>query len=543
MRKFTRISLPVIALVFMAFVESPSNKYFEISKNIEIFTNLYKELNLYYVDEVDPAKLMRVGVDAMLQHLDPYTNYFSENQIEGWRFMSEGRYEGLGAETKIIDNYLTITDLIEGAPAETSGLKIGDQIVKVDGRSTEGKNEQEVEVMMRTVPSPEINLEVKRIGVKKPLAITLTRADIKDTNVPYHGMVAEGIGYVILTTFTQDAGKNIGDAIRDLKRQDPELKGVILDLRDNGGGLLREAVNICNLFVPKDQLVVTTRGKVKEWDREFKTTGIPQFPDLPVTVLVNKMTASASEIVSGVLQDYDRGIIIGQRTYGKGLVQNTRDIGYNSQLKLTTAKYYIPSGRCIQSVAYKDGEPVDVPDDQRTAFKTRNGRAVLDGGGVTPDVRMDHADIPDLLDQLEQQNMIFKYVNAFVSAHESIGDPQSFQFTDLAGFRQFLTTQGFTYHNPAYRKLDDALKVMEKDSISTYLTDLARVQQELTLDNDQQFARHEDVILETIASQIVSRYYPEKDKILYKLRQDGEVKKAVDILRDASNYRKILDGK
>lgn len=542
MRKITRILLPVLILMLMAFAGTP-NKYFEISKNIEIFTNLYKELNLYYVDEVDPAKLMRIGVDAMLEHLDPYTNYFSENQIEGWRFMSEGRYEGLGAETKLIDNYLTITDLIDGAPAEASGLKIGDQIVKVDGRSTEGKNKVEVETMMRTVPSPEIKLDVMRIGQKKSIPITLTRAEINDSNVPYHGMVSDGIGYVILTTFTENAGKNVGDAIRDLKKENPELKGVILDLRNNGGGLLREAVSICNLFIPKDALVVTTRGKVQEWDREFKTTGVPAFPDLPVTVLANKMTASASEIVSGVLQDYDRGVIIGQRTYGKGLVQNTRDIGYNSQLKLTTAKYYIPSGRCIQSVAYQDGEPVDVPDDQRAAFKTRNGRKVLDGGGVTPDVKMDHADIPDLITQLEDQNMIFKYVNMYQQNHESIGDPQEFRFDDFDGFNQFLQANGFVYHNPAYRKLDEAVQVMEKDQQSSYLPQLQQLQNELTQSNSAVFDTNKEMILETIASQIVARYYPEKDKILYKLRHDNEVKKAVEVLQNSAGYQQILAGK
>lgn len=542
MRKITRILLPVLILMLMAFAGTP-NKYFEISKNIEIFTNLYKELNLYYVDEVDPAKLMRIGVDAMLEHLDPYTNYFSENQIEGWRFMSEGRYEGLGAETKLIDNYLTITDLIDGAPAEASGLKIGDQIVKVDGRSTEGKNKVEVETMMRTVPSPEIKLDVMRIGQKKSIPITLTRAEINDSNVPYHGMVSDGIGYVILTTFTENAGKNVGDAIRDLKKENPELKGVILDLRNNGGGLLREAVSICNLFVPKDALVVTTRGKVQEWDREFKTTGVPAFPDLPVTVLANKMTASASEIVSGVLQDYDRGVIIGQRTYGKGLVQNTRDIGYNSQLKLTTAKYYIPSGRCIQSVAYQDGEPVDVPDDQRAAFKTRNGRKVLDGGGVTPDVKMDHADIPDLITQLEDQNMIFKYVNMYQQNHESIGDPQEFRFDDFDGFNQFLQANGFVYHNPAYRKLDEAVQVMEKDQQSSYLPQLQQLQNELTQSNNAVFDTNKEMILKTIASQIVARYYPEKDKILYKLRHDNEVKKAVEVLQNSAGYQQILAGK
>lgn len=542
MRKMTRILLPVLILMLMAFAETP-NKYFEISKNIEIFTNLYKELNLYYVDEVDPAKLMRIGVDAMLEHLDPYTNYFSENQIEGWRFMSEGRYEGLGAETKLIDNYLTITDLIDGAPAETSGLKIGDQIIKVDGRSTEGKNKVEVETMMRTVPSPEIKLEVVRIGQKKALPITLTRSEINDSNVPYHGMVADGIGYVILTTFTENAGKNVGDAIRDLKKENPELKGVILDLRNNGGGLLREAVSICNLFIPKDALVVTTRGKVQEWDREFKTTGVTVFPDLPVTVLANKMTASASEIVSGVLQDYDRGIIIGQRTYGKGLVQNTRDIGYNSQLKLTTAKYYIPSGRCIQSVAYQDGEPVDVPDDQRAAFKTRNGRKVLDGGGVTPDIKMDPVDVPDLIGQLEAQNMIFKYVNSYQQSHESIGDPQEFRFDDFEGFIQFLQTNGFVYHNPAYRKLDEAVAVMEKDRQSDYLPQLQQLQNELTQNNDAVFNADKEIILKTIASQIIARYYPEKDKILYKLRHDNEVKKAIEVLEDANGYQQILAGK
>ncbi|MCI5083427.1 MAG: S41 family peptidase, partial [Saprospiraceae bacterium] len=413
MHKYLKITaLVVITVLGMSTTMGgpKSDKYFEMIKNIEIFTNLYKEINTYYVDEVDPGKLMRIGLDAMMESLDPYTNYISESDIEGYRYLTEGKYNGIGARSKKMGDYITITELYKDQPADKAGLRPGDQIMEIDGNDTKGKTGDAINALLRGFPGTTVNLKVRRPGVEAPIQLTLTRGEVEVPNVPYYGMVSNDIGYISLTTFTRNAGRNVADALKALKKDNPALKGVIFDLRDNGGGLLNEAVNISNIFIPKGQVVVKTKGKVKDWDMSFRTTSTPVDTEIPLVVLINNRSASASEIVSGVMQDYDRGVLLGQRSYGKGLVQNTKDIGYNAKLKLTTAKYYIPSERCIQSVEYEDGEPVDIPDERRSKFKTQNGRTVLDGGGVKPDVTVKKPSDAGVIKSLIDQNLIFDFV-------------------------------------------------------------------------------------------------------------------------------------
>lgn len=314
--------LAIVAVLFTTVattVVTTNGNYFEIAKNIEIFTNLYKEVNTYYVDELDPAKLMRTGVDAMLESLDPYTNYISEGQIEGYRFMTEGRYNGIGADIRIIDDLPTVMAPYKDAPADKAGLKAGDKILQIDGKETKGKDAEEVHAFIKGYPGTELKLTISRPGEKKEMEISLVRDEVGLTNVPYSGMVSEDVGYVALTTFTREAGRNVGNAVKDLKVEQPNLKGVILDLRGNGGGLLAEAVNVSNVFIGKNELVVSTKGKVQDWNRSFKTLNVPIDENVPLVVLINKNSASASEIVSGVIQDLDRGVLIGQRSYGKGL--------------------------------------------------------------------------------------------------------------------------------------------------------------------------------------------------------------------------------
>ncbi|MEZ4980104.1 MAG: S41 family peptidase [Saprospiraceae bacterium] len=292
-------------------------KYFEISKNIEIFTNLYKELNTYYVDELDPSKLMRTGIDAMLASLDPYTNYISESDIEGYRFITEGKYTGIGAKFKLIDNFPTITETYEETPAQKAGLKPGDIVLEIDGRSAKARTPEDVNDIMKGYPGTNVDLKVERPGEKEPIMLQLTREEVSVPNVPYSGLIGDDIGYAALTTFTREAGKNVADALSKLKAENPNLKGMVLDLRGNGGGLLTEAVNLCNVFIPKDQLVVSIKGKIKDWDRSFITLGNPVDEEIPLIVLINKNSASASEIVSGTLQDYDRAVLLGQRSMEK----------------------------------------------------------------------------------------------------------------------------------------------------------------------------------------------------------------------------------
>lgn len=449
-----------------------NDKLFEISKNIEIFSNLFKELNTYYVDDIDPSKLMKVGIDAMVETLDPYTNYFSETQIETWRYLTEGKYEGIGANVQTIGDEITIIEPYEGCPAFEAGLKAGDVIVSIDGQSTKGKNSSDLGVLLRGVPGSAITIDVRRPGVKEIKSFKMNRGEIKMSNAPYSGIIRDHVGYVSLTTFTQDAGKNIADAIKTMKKEDPLLKGVILDLRDNGGGLLMEAINIVNIFVPNGVEVVSTRGKVRDWDKTFTTQRPALDETLPVVVLINKHSASASEIVSGAIQDLDRGVIIGQRSYGKGLVQNTKDIGFNSKLKLTTSKYYIPSGRCIQSVSYRNGEPLDVPDNERHVFRTKGGRKVLDGGGVTPDILIvpDSGDAP--VKALLDNYVVFNYVTKYIQTHPTIAKAEDFKFTDFEDFMKFVESNNYPFETNSEKELkeleadaksDEFLKILQPD--------------------------------------------------------------------------------
>ncbi|MCR9290498.1 MAG: S41 family peptidase [Bacteroidetes bacterium] len=519
---------------------SDHGKYFEIAKNIEIFTNLYKEINTHYVDELDPGKLMRIGVDAMLESLDPYTNYISESEIEGFRYITEGKYNGIGAQIKIIDDYITITQPYENSPAFKAGLKAGDQLIAVDGKAAKGKTAEEVNEILKGYPGTEVELTVKRPGESKHLKINLIRDEVSVPNVPYSGMVSDNVGYVALTTFTREAGRNVGNALKKLKEENENLKGIILDLRGNGGGLLAEAVNVSNVFIPKSALIVTTKGKVKDWDRSFKTLNKPIDEDINLAVLINHGSASASEIVSGVIQDFDRGVLIGQRSYGKGLVQNTRDIGYNSKVKMTTAKYYIPSGRCIQSVEYMEGEPADIPDDKRAKFKTQNGRQVLDGGGVSPDIIIDEDADSDILKTLSNKHLIFKFVTEFVLKNESVSSVEEFNFTDWDGFVQYLAKNNFDYNTESEKLLKELKGQAEKDGYIV-TADIETLENKIIEAKKNDLNNNKEAIIDMIEKEIASRYFYEKGKIEIGLRNDIEIKQAVSLLNNDTEYKKALN--
>ncbi len=518
-----------------------NDKLFEISKNIEIFSNLFKELNTYYVDDIDPSKLMKVGIDAMVETLDPYTNYFSETQIETWRYLTEGKYEGIGANVQTIGDEITIIEPYEGCPAFEAGLKAGDVIVSIDGQSTKGKNSSDLGVLLRGVPGSAITIDVRRPGVKEIKSFKMNRGEIKMSNAPYSGIIRDHVGYVSLTTFTQDAGKNIADAIKTMKKDDPLLKGVILDLRDNGGGLLMEAINIVNIFVPNGVEVVSTRGKVRDWDKTFTTQRPALDETLPVVVLINKHSASASEIVSGAIQDLDRGVIIGQRSYGKGLVQNTKDIGFNSKLKLTTSKYYIPSGRCIQSVSYRNGEPLDVPDNERHVFRTKGGRKVLDGGGVTPDILIvpDSGDAP--VKALLDNYVVFNYVTKYIQTHPTIAKAEDFKFTDFEDFMKFVESNNYPFETNSEKELKELEADAKSDEFLKILQpDLTALKNKILKEKKNVLMNHKDQINRFISKDIVTRFYNQKGKIVNSINNDSEVIDAVKLLQDPAKYNKIL---
>lgn len=528
-----------LVIVLMAASQQPNNRHFEIIKNLEIFSNLYKEINTSYVDDVDPGTLMRTGVDAMMESLDPFTNYISESEIEGYRFMTEGKYNGIGAVSRRMGDFVTITELYEGHAADNAGLKPGDKLVAIDGKDAKGKDPDAINNILRGFPGTEVELTIRRPGTATDFNVMLVRGEVSVPNVPYSGMVSDDVGYIALTTFTRDAGKNVGDALTKLKKENPNLKGIIFDLRDNGGGLLGEAVNVSNVFIPRNELVVTTKGKVKDWDRGFNTLGEGVDIDIPLTVLINKRSASASEIVSGVMQDYDRGVLMGQRSYGKGLVQHTRDIGYNSKLKLTTAKYYIPSGRCIQSVEYENGEPVDIPDEKRTPFKTKNNRVVLDGGGVKPDVIIDELSDAAIVKGLLEQHLIFDYVTQYCLTKDSIDTVEDFHFDDFNGFVNFLDNKDFHYNTDSEKLLN---KLQKKSKTEGYdLTEsIESLKAQIEVSKKDALKEYEKEIIDLIEKEIASRYYFQEGKIKMSLRNDIEIVEAIKLLGNKMEYNKIL---
>ena len=538
------IKISLVLLVGFAGIAavSDNSKFFEISKNIEIFTNLYKEINTYYVDEIDPAKLMRTGVDAMLESLDPYTNYLSESEIEGFRYITEGKYNGIGALIKKIGDYVTITEPYQDCPAQKAGLKAGDVLIAVDGKSTKGKSTDDVSDILKGFPGTEVVLTVKRPGESKDLKLTMVRDEVKVPNVPYSGMLNEDIGYVALTTFTRNAGKNVGDAVKKMKEENPNLKGVVFDLRGNGGGLLTEAVNVSNVFVPKGEMIVTTKGRVPEWDRSFKTLNKPVDTDIPLIVLIDKGSASASEIVSGVIQDLDRGVLIGQRSYGKGLVQNTRDVGYNSKVKLTTAKYYVPSGRCIQGVEYKDGKPVDIPDEERAKFKTRNNRTVLDGGGVKPDVFLDKKEGAEIIAGLKKKHLIFDYVTDYCLKHKNAPTIETFKFNEYNEFLSFVEGKGYSYTTRSEEILKELKEIAkEEEYLGSLDAEIKTLEDKINTEKKEGLVKYQKEITKLIERDIVSRFYYQTGKIQIGLKNDEEIEEAIKLINNPTEYKKILN--
>src|SRR5688572_3307736 len=430
----------LVAIVAALSFTKPAERYFEIAKNLDIFATLFKEVNALYVEEVNPNKLVRTGIDAMLGSLDPYTNYIPEDEVEDFRTVNTGQYGGIGAITREIGNRTVVTMLMEGYGAQKGGLKIGDEIIKIDDINLSKLSREESGQVMKGQVGTPVSLTVNRPGVSEPIKLEFKRERIKLTNVPYSGMIDEDIAYIQLSDFTPDAAKEVKNALIILK--DQGAKAVILDLRGNPGGLLIEAVNITNLFIPKGKLVVSTKGKIPENNLSYETLNLPIDTAIPVTVLINRGSASASEIVAGTLQDYDRAIVIGEKSYGKGLVQVSRPLSYNSQLKVTTAKYYTPTGRCIQVLDYshrrEDGSVLSAPDSLKQAFKTTHGRTVYDGGGIDPDVKVENSDSHPLTQVLFEKGLIFDYVTEYVHRNPKPVDPRVFTLSD-ADYQQFIS--------------------------------------------------------------------------------------------------------
>lgn len=437
-----------------------------------------------------------------------------------------------------------ISGIIEDSPAHEAGLKVGDQIKAVNGENTDKRTAEDVMDIISGLPGSEMNLDVVRPGETEIKNIKIVRGGMDGKNVPYSGMVDPGIGYISLTTFTRDAGRNVANALRDLKTENADLKGVILDLRGNGGGLLREAINVCNVFIPAEETVVTTRSKVVEADQQYKTRNEPVDAGIELVVLIDENSASASEIVSGVMQDLDRGVVIGQLSYGKGLVQNTFDVGYNAKVKLTTSKYYIPSGRCIQSVEYKNGERVHIPDDKRAKFKTRAGRTVLDGGGVQPDIPLPAEQRALIVKKLNQQDILFNFATQYCIGKDSIGPLESYRFTDFAAFKSYLEKSNFKFDSETDEAIRKLKEVAAKESYTgDVIGQVDELQKAVEKEKAAQVDLHQKEIMQAIEKEILSRYYFETGTVRHQLKNDPELAEAIKVINDPARYTSILQGK
>jgi carboxyl-terminal processing protease len=536
-------AISIIAVLSFAFV--PAEKYFDIAKSLDIYATLFKEVNAYYVDEVEPQKLVRKSIDAMLESLDPYTDYIPEDEVESFRITTTGQYGGIGAMIGSINKKIVITHPYRNFPAFKSGLKVGDEILAVDGKEAKGKVTTDVSSLLKGQPKTEVELRVKRLGVKEDLTFKIKREKINVTNLTYFGMVDGETGYMRLDDFTPGASREISDAIVELKEQG--AKRLILDLRDNPGGLLHEAVNIVGLFVPKGQEVVSTKGKVQEWNKIYNTLNNPVDTQIPLAVLVSEGSASASEIVAGALQDYDRAVLIGKKTFGKGLVQTTRPIAYNAQLKVTTAKYHIPSGRCIQALDYthrhSDGTVDRVADSLKTAFATKNGRQVFDGGGLDPDIAVEDQYLGTITAALVNSGLLFEYATKFVNEHTQVPDLKKFEISDhdYEKFIAFLKDNKFTYTTPLERSAKQLIESAKQEKYFAELeSNLAQLKSKIENSKQDDYSRFKTEIRQVLEEQIGFHYGLNEGQADVSLKRDHAVLQARTVLQDESNYKKIL---
>lgn len=536
--------LPVVALVIFSF-SSPAERYFEIAKNLDIFATLFKEVNAAYVDEVNPSTLVKTGIDAMLESLDPYTNYIPEDMVEDYRTLNTGQYGGIGAYTRKIGNRTVVTMVLEGYTAQRSGLKIGDEVIKIDDKELSKLQPGEEGHLMKGQVGTPVSLTVKRMGSEQPLKLDFKREKIKVSNVPYYGMLDNNVGYIQLLEFTPDAGKEVRIALVSLKEKG--AKSVVLDLRNNPGGLLHEAVNICNIFLQKGKLVVSTKGKIQEHNQNYETLNAPIDTDMPVTVLINRGSASASEIVAGTLQDYDRAVIVGEKSFGKGLVQVSRPLSYNSQLKVTTAKYYTASGRCIQVLDYshrrEDGSVASVPDSLKRPFKTVSGRTVYDGGGIDPDVKIQPTEAHAITQKLFIDGFIYDYATLYAFNHKTIADPRNFALSndEYLQFVNWMKGKNYSYTSDLDLQLKQLTREAEQEKYYTELKpQLDQIKAKIEENKKTELVLYKDQIKKLLEEDIIARYYLEKGSVEAGFKYDHELKKASEILLNQPQYAKLL---
>jgi carboxyl-terminal processing protease len=538
-------SILLVAGISTGFLFTQETRDFRIAKNLDIFFSLFRELNTFYVDTIDPDKLIKAGMDNMLKTLDPYTVYFPESEADEFAILTTGKYGGIGSLVRNSGDYAVISEVYKGFPADKAEIKPGDILKKVDGISLKGLTTEKVSERLKGNPGTEIRVTIERKG--KETDYLLKREKIVMPPVPYYGMLDSRTGYIRFTNFTQNCIDDVKSALIDLKNNNAQQ--IILDLRGNPGGLLTEAVEIVNLFVAEGNEVVSTKGKVKQYDENFKTEKQPVDENIPLAVIINRSSASASEIVAGAIQDLDRGVIVGQRSYGKGLVQITRPLSYNTQLKVTTAKYYIPSGRCIQARDFshpnEDGSVGIIPDSLISEFKTKNGRIVKDGGGIAPDVEITQEPLSQISSELFLRNYIFDFATNYYWDHPEIKSPDDFKFTDqdYGDFKTYLINRKFNYKTVTEESLNELIANAKKEKYYDLHKDLFNdLQKDIYHNLDQDLKLFRGEITDLLEDEIMSRYFYENGAIAYTIKKDEQVSKARDILNNKEEYSSILKG-
>ena len=538
------VSIAISSIFTVGFTES----YFEVSKNLDIFATLFRELNIYYVDDAVPGDLMKTGIDAMLESLDPYTNYIPESKMEDYKMMTTGQYGGIGAVIQTKGGHVIIAEPYEGFGADKAGLMAGDKIMKIDGNDASGKNSSEIREFLLGQPGTTIELVIERPGTTDLITKIVTREEVKIKDVPYADMVTDSIGYIRLSGFTESASTEVKSALTELKNRGANK--IVLDLRGNGGGLLRESVNIVNLFVEKGTPVVSTKGKIKDWDKEYKALNDPIDTEIPLVILINNNSASASEIVSGSLQDNDRAVVMGTLSFGKGLVQNVIPLSYNSKLKLTVAKYYTPSGRCIQKLDYSNknakGKADAIPDSLITEFKTVNSkRPVFDGKGVAPDIEVKNKVLSNISTSLLLKSLFFDFATAYKLKHDSIVPVEKFNLTEseYEEFVEFLSDKDYEYTTESEDLLVSLEKAAKKDEYyEDVKAEYEALKNKLNHNKKGDLYKFKAEISRILESEIVSRYYYQTGQIKASLKHDITLKEAIKTLNDKALYNSILAG-
>ncbi|MAM19879.1 MAG: S41 family peptidase [Christiangramia sp.] len=536
-----KLAIPLILIGIFVSTVSFKSDFFEIAKQIEIFTTLFKEINMNYVDETNPAQLMDTAIKSMLSDLDPYTNYWNEQDVEEARIYSAGEYTGIGALVKTEPSVLTIVETYKDYPADKAGLKPGDEILKIDNIDVAEFAENAGE-LLNGAPNSSMNITYRRQGQIK--TTTIKRAAVEVSAVPFFKLLDDRTGYIVLSRFNAKASSEVARAVKDLKSQGAEK--IILDLRGNPGGLLGEAINVSNIFLPKDQLIVTTKSAIEKYNREYFTQKEPIDTSIPLVVLVNGRSASASEIVAGAIQDFDRGVIVGARSFGKGLVQRPRDLAYGTQLKITISRYYTPSGRCIQALDYRrrdeNGKPVRTRVEDYNEFTTKNGRKVFDGGGILPDVKLPSSEYSDVTQALLQNDAIFDFATEYYYSH-AIENTSDFEFSnsDFNNFKQFLLKTGFSYQTKTELELDKIKQTAENEDIDKKInSEIQEIQKQIDVHKKQEIDEKKPEIVSLLTDEIIKRYTYKEGLYEYYTRHNPEILEAQKILNSPSRYSEIL---